>query len=145
MIFSYFDTSVLLAILLDEDKKEEAYKYWQNSIKVSSLLLKIETVIGLRRIYETNKHRLEANWLNKKMIILNEYLNEVSYMIVDSNIEQEIQLRKDLSKCRSLDAIHIATALRFKKITNSKEMYYYSFDKAMQKLAKFYSFNTNPI
>ena len=60
MTLSYFDTSVLLAIVLDEEKKEEAYGYWQNTIRVSSLLLKIETIIGLRRIYEHNKHKLRA-------------------------------------------------------------------------------------
>ena len=66
MTLSYFDTSVLLAIVLDEEKKEEAYGYWQNTIRVSSLLLKIETIIGLRRIYEHSKHKLNGDWLSEK-------------------------------------------------------------------------------
>ena len=143
MTLSYFDTSVLLAILLDEDKKEEAYGYWLNSIRVSSILLKIETVIGLRRVYETGKNHLGNDWLKKKEKILNEYLNEVNYMIIDSTIEREIQLRKELSQCRSLDAIHMATALRFKKIINNEKMFLYTFDKAMHSLAKCYNFSTN--
>ena len=143
MTLSYFDTSVLLAIMLDEDKKVEAYEYWQKSIRVSSILLKIETIVGLRRIYENNKHHLENDWLIRKSKLLNEYLNEVNYMTIDSSIEREILLRKDLSQCRSLDAIHIATALKFKKIINSDKMFLYTFDKAMHNLAKFYKFSTN--
>jgi predicted nucleic acid-binding protein len=145
MILSYFDSSVLLAILLDEEKQEEAYGYWQNSMRVSSILLKIETTIGLRRIYETNKRKLEKNWLNKKKKILDEYLNEVNYKIIDNRIEREIYIRKDLSQCRSLDAIHIATALQFREINNNEETNLYTFDRAMHNLAKYYKFTTNRV
>jgi hypothetical protein len=50
-------------------------------------------------------------WLGKKAKELDEYLDEVNYRIIDEEIERSIYLKKELSKCRSLDAIHIATAL----------------------------------
>jgi predicted nucleic acid-binding protein len=145
MTLSYFDSSILLAIFLDENRQEEAYKYWQNSIKVSSILLKIETLIGLRRIYETNKHKLGNDWLGKTTKILDEFLNEVNYMILDHTIERKIYLRKELVQCRSLDAIHIATALQFREINNNEKTNLYTFDKTMHSLAKQYKFNTNEI
>jgi hypothetical protein len=38
---SYFDSSVLLSILLDEEKQAQALSLWKNAqIKVSSILLK---------------------------------------------------------------------------------------------------------
>jgi predicted nucleic acid-binding protein len=59
---AYFDSSVLLAILFNEERQDEAYSYWSNaSTKVSSILLKIETIISLRRLYEFNKQKLDSN------------------------------------------------------------------------------------
>ena len=145
MTLSYFDSSVLLAIMLDEEKQEEAYRFWQESIRVSSILLKIETVIVLRRNYENHKHNLGNDWLTKKMKILEEYLNEVNFMVVNQKIEQKVFLMKELAQCRTLDAIHIATALQFREINNNEETNLYTFDKAMHNLANSYRFKTNRI
>ena len=145
MTLSYFDSSVLLAIILDEDKQEEAYRYWQSSIKASSILLKIETVIVIRRIYENQKYHLGNGWLTKKMKILEEYLNEVNYMVINHKLEQKIFLMKELAQCRALDAIHIATALQFREINNNEETNLYTFDKAMHNLARSYKFKTNGV
>ncbi len=145
-MLSYFDSSVLLSILLDEKQKEEAYFLWKNAgIRVSSILLKIESVIVLRRIYEQYKAKLPANWLKRKAEELKEFLNEVNYRIIDNEIEKTIFLKKELSKCRTLDAIHIATALQFREITNGENINLYSFDTAMHELAKSYKFMTNKL
>jgi predicted nucleic acid-binding protein len=136
---------MVLAILLEEARKKEAYEYWQNSsIRVSSILLRIEAVVSLRRTYEYYKNRLDNNWLMEKLKILDEYLNEVNYRIIDTKIEREIYLQKELSKCRSLDAIHIATALKFREL-NNVDIVLYTFDKTMHELAKYYRFKTNKL
>ncbi|MDR2631735.1 MAG: PIN domain-containing protein [Spirochaetaceae bacterium] len=145
MTLSYFDSSMVLAILLEEARKKEAYEYWQNSsIRVSSILLRIETVVSLRRTYEYYKNKLDDNWLIEKLKILDEYLNEVNYRIIGTKIEREIYLKKELSKCRSLDAIHIATALKFREMTNV-DIVLYTFDKTMHELAEHYRFKTNKL
>ena len=143
MTLSYFDTSALLAIVLDEERQEEAYSYWQNSIRVSSILLKIETIIGLRRTYERNKQKLKSTWLNSKTKIIDEFLNEVHYKIIDAQTERDIYSGKKLAQCRTLDAVHIATALQFKELNNNEEMSFYTFDKTMHELAVHYRFKTN--
>jgi predicted nucleic acid-binding protein len=144
MILSYFDSSVILTILLEENKKQEAYEYWQNSkIKVSSILLKIETIVTLRRTYENNKNILDSNRLIGKTKILEEYLNEVNYRIIGSKLEKEIYLKKEIAKCRTLDAIHIATALKFREINDNKDVTIYTYDKMMHELAERYKFKTN--
>jgi predicted nucleic acid-binding protein len=143
---SYFDSSVLLAILLDEKQKEEAYFLWKNGgIRVSSILLKIESIVVLRRIYEQYKTKIGANWLKKKTAELEEFLNEVNYRIIDEGIEKIISLKKELSKCRTLDAIHIATALEFREIICGENINLYSFDTSMHELAGSYKFNTNKL
>jgi predicted nucleic acid-binding protein len=146
LILSYFDASIVLAILLDENKKREAFDFWQNStIRISSVLLKIETIVSLRRTYENNKSKLDDNWLTVKTKLLDEYLNEVNYRIVGSKIEREIYLKKGLAKCRSLDAIHIATALKFREMNNGKDVFIYTFDKTMHDLATHFNFQTNSL
>ncbi len=141
---AYFDSSVVLAILLDEDTKEEAYSLWRKpDIRVSSILLKIETMIVLRRTYEHFKSKLGVDWLTKKSVELEEYLNEVNYRLLDEEIQQSIYLKKDLSKCRALDAIHIATALEFMRIDNQRDFFLYSYDSAMLELARQYKVQTN--
>jgi predicted nucleic acid-binding protein len=145
MTISYFDSSVLLAILLDEERQEEACGYWQDTIRVSSILLKIETIITLRRVYENNKQKLKNDWLKEKIKVMDEYLSKVNYKILDTKIEKEIYLRKELAKCRALDAIHVATALQFKELNNNEEINFYTFDKTMHELAKYYKFRTNEI
>ena len=145
MTLSYFDSSFLLAILLDEERQEEAYAYWQNSTRVSSILLRIETIIVLRRTYEINKQKLESNWLNKKTKVLNNYLDAVNYKVISSKTEREIYSRNELTRCRSLDAIHIATALQFRELNNGEEVNLYTYDRTMHGLAEYYSFKTNEL
>lgn len=63
-MIGYFDSSVVLAILLNEERQDEAFKYWNDTdTKISSILLKIETIISLRRVYNNNKQKLDKNWL----------------------------------------------------------------------------------
>ncbi|MDR3334363.1 MAG: PIN domain-containing protein [Treponema sp.] len=144
MTLSYFDSSPPLAIILDEDRKQEAYEYWHNAeIRCSSILLKIETTVVLRRFFEHNKDRLDGNWLNEKTKILQEYLNEVNYYVINDEIEREIFLRKELSYCRALDAIHVATALKFKELDGVTDVLFYTFDNRMKTLSESFKFKTN--
>jgi predicted nucleic acid-binding protein len=146
MTISYFDSSIVLAILFDEAKKVEAYEFWQSSaLRVSSILLKIETIVSLRRIYEHNRAVLTENWLTEKTRILEEYLNEVNYRVVGAKIEREIYYQKEIAGCRSLDAVHIATAIKFREINNEDDVYFYTFDKTMSEIAGHYKFKTNKL
>jgi predicted nucleic acid-binding protein len=143
-MLAYFDSSVLLAIILDEKRKAEAVAYWQKAdLRFSSLLLKIETLVVLRRLFTQHKKKLGNVWLTVKTNALNKYLEEVNYKPVDEKIEKEIFLRKDLARCRALDAIHLATALNFREISGSSPFYFYTFDQTMHKLAEHYKFKTN--
>ncbi len=131
-------------MLLDEKRKEEALGLWNEAtVRVSSILLKLETVTVLRRTYEHNKPKLESNWITKKINELNEYLQEVNYRIIDEDIEEIILLRKEIAKCKTLDAIHVATALAFSRLISSSDFYLYTFDKNMAGLAKLLKFKIN--
>jgi predicted nucleic acid-binding protein len=145
-MIGYFDSSVILAILFNEKKQEEALKYWNDTdTKISSILLKIETIISLRRVYNNNKQKLDNDWLVEKIKDLNEYLKEINYRIIDEELEVYISSNNDLAKCRSLDAIHIATALEYRNNNNNENISLYSFDIDMHELALKYGFLTNTL
>ena len=141
----YYDSSIVLAILLDEPRKAEAQELWSaaNS-RVSSLLLKLESITVLRRTYEHNKAKLDPSWLTKKTIELGEYMNEVNFRIVDSEIDQIVNLRKDLARCRTLDAIHMATAIDINKAV-TEQFCFYTFDGNLLDLARSLRFKTNDL
>lgn len=142
----YFDSSILLAILLDEKRKDKALDLWNEaSIRVSSILLKLETITVLRRTFEHNITKLESSWITKKTTGLNEYLKEVNFRIIDEDIENVIVLRKEIAKCKTLDAIHIATALEFSSLIPTSDFYLYTFDKNMSDLAKSFKFKVNKL
>ncbi|HON13959.1 MAG TPA: PIN domain-containing protein [Treponema sp.] len=142
----YFDSSILLAILLDEKRKDIALNLWNEAtIKVSSILLKLETITVLRRTFEHNKSRLDSSWITRKINELNEYLKEVNFRIIDEDIEKIIVLRKEIAKCKTLDAIHIATALEFSSLMPTSEFYLNTFDKNMSDLAKSLKFKINKL
>jgi predicted nucleic acid-binding protein len=143
-ILSYFDSSALLAIILDEARKDESYQNWITSeVRCSSILLKIETEVSLRRSYERNKEKLGAGWLDSKMKLLEEYLNEVNYLYVDEEIEQRIYFEKQLAYCRALDAIHVATALEFRQMIDVSNVIIYTFDDRMKELSQVFHFLVN--
>ena len=145
-MISYFDSSVILAIILDEERQGQALSLWQNAReKTSSILLRIETLVSLRRNYANNKNNLGPNWLSDKNSLLNRYLDEVDCLNESNEVEKVIIRNNDLCKCRSLDAIHIATALIIKSNVIGDNINFYTFDTNMHEIAMNFGFITNEI
>ena len=145
MLISYFDSSLLLSILLNEQRAKEASAIWKNSqIRISSILLKFETNIALRRHYEQLKNRVDSDWLEAKLLELNNFFNELFFADIDDSFENSVSVYyKNLFKCKSLDAIHLATALNARKNPNNKSIRICSFDKNMLAIAKLLGLETN--
>ena len=142
-MYSYFDSSLLCAILFDESLFEEAWDIWNSSkARVSSILLKIETNVSLQRHYKTNAHSLDDNWLTKKEKILNSLLDDVFYKAIDESFGNVIAKDKTIIGCKSLDAIHIATALFFEKYSRDQKLAICSFDNNILAVAKQLGFET---
>lgn len=145
-MLSYFDSSVLLSILLDEKRRSDGLALWNAaSVRVSSLLLKLETITVLRRTYEHHKKTLDSGWLTKKSQEAAEYFQEVNFRIIDEDVEKVIFLKRELAQCRTLDAIHLATAWELSKIVQSSDFSLFTFDKEMADLAKSLKFQTNEV
>ncbi|MCG6146544.1 PIN domain-containing protein [Leptospira bandrabouensis] len=132
----YIETSIILSIILGDHFNEKAVKIWNApSEKVSSILTIIEATIVLRRFFKNNKKNLSAQWLSKHEKLLKELLSECSLMKIDENIQSIIELKKEIADCRSLDGIHVATAIFLKDVMHSTNFAFHSFDNRVNEVA----------
>jgi len=100
----YLDTSVLLQLYLRQPRAEEAREVLAtNEPKVASWLLAVEAVVVLRRTLGD-----AAGTLLTRLD-----LDLKAFSLVDRLSEVAERVRQDprLARCRSLDALHVATAL----------------------------------
>ncbi|GHU58965.1 hypothetical protein FACS189444_3480 [Spirochaetia bacterium] len=96
-------------------------------------------------MYEYNKGKLSDTWLEEKSKELDLYLDGIEYINITLHLEEAIRANTDLSRCRTLDAIHIATALEVRKMSGDEAIMLYTFDKNMYELAKYFGFQTNKL
>ncbi|MDR2579365.1 MAG: type II toxin-antitoxin system VapC family toxin [Fibromonadaceae bacterium] len=143
MIIAYFDSSLLMSILLEEDRECEAKNIWESyKIKISSILLKIETNISLLRFYNRQENKYDEIWLANKKVKLRELLGDVFLHDITEEFAESMIRNSSLAKCKSLDAIHLATALNAQSNPNNKSICICSFDKNMLSIAKQLGFKT---
>lgn len=111
---AYFDSSALLSILLKEARAEAAAALWDRfAVRVSSILLNAECWIGMRRHFARNQIAPVAGWMEERSDFLSEALAAVQIMPVDGRILEIMKATSELADCRTLDALHLATALYF--------------------------------
>jgi len=145
MLISYFDSSLLLSILLNETRSEEALSIWQNNrVRVSSILLKFEMNISLRRRLKHKKNIFSDEQFKTRLQKLNNFLSDIFYKDITENFEISASKNYDiLSKCKSLDAIHLATALDISEKYGKSEICICSFDNNMLNVAKELGFDAS--
>src|SRR5690242_7290880 len=107
MSLAYFDSIVLLTVLLGEPRAEEASKLWlEFEEKVSSILMEAECLSGLRRYAARVGKKIPPKWLDEKSSFLAESLTDLAVKHVDVEILSVVKAESGLSDCRTLDAIH---------------------------------------
>lgn len=138
----FIDSSFLLSILFEEEGSDECYEIWNSGkVRLGSILLPIESINSIRRAFENIKSANSV--LKEKEKFCELMLSEVSLRNVDSVIYEIVKSKKEISGCRSLDAIHIATALDFKRNSLS-EIHICSTDKRLRDVAKKVGFSVLP-
>jgi predicted nucleic acid-binding protein len=111
----YYDSSIMLAGVLGQKPHRLIASLWDSAeIRLSSTLAKIECLVGVRRAGTLQKLASDDPWCLERIHLLEAYLEELDCKHVDDDILTTIRRNVVLSDCRSLDAIHIATALYFR-------------------------------
>jgi hypothetical protein len=110
----YYDASILLAGILEQHPAGTLASYWDRAeVRLSSTLLKIECLVGIRRAGALQHLAPDAPWVEQRISQLGRYTDEVDCKRLDDEIEEIVRKTPALSDCRTLDAIHLATALYF--------------------------------
>ncbi len=140
----YYDSSIILSAVLEEKSTFDYALAWDDvSPRLSSNLLKIECIIGVRRAGILQNLPADDEWVAHRIDILEQYFNGIYFKLVDDSIEGAIRKNTDLAGCRSLDAIHLATALYFRPHLD-EELYISSLDKRLREVAVKLSFKLFP-
>ena len=138
----YLDSSVLLSLLFEESTVSNSIEIWKKSeIRVSSILLEAECKITIKRVYAHNKKKLDKFWKEKKLSELDRLLEEINLKNIDSTTIENIDKEDILSECRTLDALHLSTAIELQKELG-ENLFIFSYDKEFNKVAKQLGFKT---
>ena len=128
---AYFDSSVLLSLLLGDAKARWAEDLWASELeRVSSLLLELECITVLRRVSMTGRDDVQRKETETRLAAA---LEEVTLKPVDEDIAAQVRASPTLAGCRTLDAVHLATALYFR--TGEPDLRVYTFDARMAEIA----------
>jgi predicted nucleic acid-binding protein len=111
---SYYDSSFLLSGLLQQSGAENLVPYWdEEENRLSSHLLEAECVTVLRRAAELQETDQIEIFQSTRFALLDEYLASVTLKPVDDEVISCLRQEPRLAGCRTLDAIHLATALLY--------------------------------
>jgi predicted nucleic acid-binding protein len=134
----YIETSVILSLILEDQFYEKALSIWEkDGAKVTSILTEIEGITVLRRYFEKDSSKkLPANWLSSKEKKLEQALEEMYVINLDREIRDTLRWKKQISGLRSLDAIHLATAVFVQKGANLSNLQIHTFDDRLEAASK---------
>jgi predicted nucleic acid-binding protein len=132
----YIDSSILLSIIFQEESLPKSKEIWKKSkLRVSSILLEAECKISIKRTYLHNKKKVSSSWKDSKLRELQKLLDEISLKNIDSSTVETMDQEEALAGCRTLDALHLSTALEFQNEIG-EDFYIFSYDKELNRVAK---------
>lgn len=141
----YFDSSVLLSVLLNEPRSSLARDLWMESAqRCSSVLLEAETWIGLKRHGRQPGKAAPAGWFETRAETLVLLLKEITLQSLDKPVMTIVKEERGLADCRALDAIHLATALRLREYMDGG-IRIATFDDRMRQTAKNLALEVLPV
>ena len=129
---AYFVSSVLLSLLLGDEHATEAMRLWHSELdRVSSTLLAVECTTVLRRSLSPTLRPEQREAAESR---LRGALEEVTIKPVDEDIVVLVNGMPALAACRTLDVVHIATALFFRAA--EPDLPIFTFDARMARVAR---------
>jgi predicted nucleic acid-binding protein len=141
---TYFDSSAVLEVLLGGAQAERVAACWdQETDRVTSILLEAEAVTVLRRLQTAGRRKVSGIAVAARLAALDEYLRSMTIQEVDWDVLALLRKTPQLGGCRSLDALHLATAWLFQQHL-SEPLNVCSLDADMRRLAEVLAFRVMP-
>lgn len=134
---TYYDSSALLEVALGGASARAVVACWdEDPVRVASVLLEAESLVVLRRAASRVRGK-------RRIGLLDELLAAIVVRDVDSEVLRVLRRAPSLSSCRSLDALHIATALFF-RLHLDEPLRICVLDRRMRELATAHGFPVVP-
>ncbi|NMC63653.1 MAG: type II toxin-antitoxin system VapC family toxin [SAR324 cluster bacterium] len=135
MDLRYFDTSVILSMLFSDQNAERALELWDgNFARVSSSLLSLECYVNFHKFTSLVPEKLRSGWRRSGSDWLKKVLSQFYLHEIDEEIRSKIATSEVYGRCRTLDAIHLATAGTFARETDDFSIA--TFDSRMKAAAE---------
>ncbi|MCG6146535.1 PIN domain-containing protein [Leptospira bandrabouensis] len=139
----YIDTSFLLNIVYSEKGFEKNLEILNKSNNLfSSILIEIESYRSLNYTFNQNRKYLDNNWYQDTHNFIEKLISNIHLKNLDSEIKNEFKKHKNVSELKSLDAIHLSTALYVKKLI-SEDLIFCSLDEKLIEVAIKNNFKVN--
>lgn len=139
----YIDTSFLLNIVYSEKGFEKNLEILNKSNNLfSSILIEIESYRSLNYTFNQNKKYLDNNWYQDTHNFIEKLISNINLKNLDAEIKNEFKKHKNISELKSLDAIHLSTALYVKKLI-SEDLIFCSLDEKLIDVALKNNFKVN--
>lgn len=139
----YVDTSFLLNIIYFEPGFERNMeKINESSVIFSSLLIEIEAYRSLNYTFNKNRKILSDNWYQDTHSFIQKVISNFNLKNIDAEIKNEFKKNKNISDLKSLDAIHLSTALFIKPLI-SESLIFCTLDEKLREVALRFGFQVN--
>ncbi len=113
---TYFDSSAIVEVLLQGRSAKKIAGLWESDeVRLASILLEAEVVTVLRRIAVPKSRTRRPAAIRKRIALLDRWRESMIVREVDEEIVTILRQTESLAGCRSLDALHLATALLFQQ------------------------------
>jgi predicted nucleic acid-binding protein len=113
---AYFDSSAVLAFVLGQPEGSDTLELWSGmESRCSSILLKAECLINIRKHAGRLPKGASGAWLRERSLLLESCLDEIHLKDVDASVLTVLDRETGLAECRTLDALHLATALHMRE------------------------------
>lgn len=110
---------------------------------MTSILLEAETVTVLRRVAKEARLKPTAPLIRARLAALDDWLGAMVVRDIDREVLDLLRSTASLADCRSLDALHLATALLFRQHLE-EPIRVCALDRRMRGLAAEHGFETVP-
>lgn len=138
---TYYDASFLLSGFLETVQPVHHSLWDDESVKFSSNLLEAECVTVLRRVAATRPEA--AEFLTTRLEYLDRCLASIHLATVNNEVLRRLRNEPPLAACRTLDALHLVTALLFQDQLD-EPLTVCTLDNRMRATAQALGFPVNP-
>ncbi|AVQ13124.1 PIN domain protein [Leptospira santarosai] len=137
----YIDTSFFLSIVFEDTNYEQSYESWmKGEYKFSSNLIEIESFINIHKVYRENRKVLNKRWLDESLTRQKNLLSEINLKRMDPEVYEKIQKTEKLTFLKSLDSIHLSTALLIAD-SLKKRLTICAYDRNIRKISSDFNFD----